>query len=145
MKKLLIAIFVLALFSGLAYAGDGELGDEALTNNVYCIVNTNATNALQTLIPLTDLIPAKCRITRFEVSPLGPSGAGASIGEATASFNDCSTASRAIDKTVECEIESDGENSTAKVYERPYRVINGCVVTQGPRTVVTVEWEQITP
>ena len=150
MKKLLsiiaIALLIAGLSTGSAMAADGDLGDNPLTGDVYCIINSDSSIAIATLIPITDIIPGKSRITRIEVMPLAVTSAGDSVGEWTVSMNDKSSIHNVTDKTVECEMEVDGDGGSAvKEYTRPYLVQNGCVITQGPRTVVTVEWEYYRP
>lgn len=140
MKKLIFGLIVALFFLGANVFADTV----DLNNNQWCITNDSG-DKLVTTIPITLLVPGKCRILKITVSPTGTSAlAECYVGIYDASSETAMQTNAA--KVCEGEWEADAEyESVTHDYARGLKIQNGATFIQGAYSAVTVEWERHTP
>lgn len=139
MKKFLSILIVLALLVAFVLPARLAMAEVDLTADVYTIANETASTT-STLIPITIIIPGKCRISRYIVS-----NNYTSVNTSFASLHDASSTAAATNKACEGELKLAASSTVQRKYLRPLKISNGCVITQGAYTTVTVEWDRVTP
>jgi len=142
MRKLFICLIV----ASFLLMGAQAFADNELTDTKYLLVNTSD-EKVGTLVPISLLIPGKCRVLKVTFSNIQADGdQGGVSSEVYGALYDCSSVGGANDKNVEGEIESDDAGSVAIDYGlRPLKIANGVVIVQGSNTAALVEWERILP
>jgi len=138
MRKILSIFAIVALL--VAFSGTAEAA--ALRDTKYTIDNSSGTSSLTTLVPIALIIPNKSRIVSVIVTPTSP-GTGAHYENIVAVYDASSIAGLIETKAMEGEVERNDADSGEIEWKRPLKIYNGCVIAQGAKTVVNIEFEDI--
>ena len=145
MKKALALMMVVGMLFSCIPAMAAPIGYE--TEKWYA-TNTGSGNQ-NVIIPITPsgggrayIAPGKHRIVSMEVT----STRSAALSIPVAALYDSTTIGGATNKALEGEIEETTSGTSAKLeYDRPLKIKNGVLLTQGAYTTVKLEYERIQP
>jgi len=146
MKKLVVAFIALALLVGagipaafadanvVAYGGGLSLG----TLRSVTLINTDTAGYDSTIISATYIPAGKCKLLGYHANAVATNDL-----EGLFDIRDTSTAAAGLDASIIAENEVTAALPAGEIFPLPLNISSGICVNQGPKTSVTIYYEQV--